>query len=276
LIVHKDIDLMKEAGAVFSRLMHNPQAPNLNDYLDEKGMMVIAEIPVWGKGDPQVIADNPRTKQWLAEMITRDYNHPSIIGWSCGNEIVKHYEYVKTMNDYMRRELDPHRIVTYVSFTAWRKPAKVSNDGVTHSDLAMINMYAPNGPAFTEGIRYVRKEWPEKPVFMAEFGVAQIGVGESAIVPGLEEIWASMAAEPYLIGASLWTFNDYRSGFENTPASGNREWGVVDVNRNLKGAYQQVRRAFSPVAGLTFDSARIILTPRAAGALPSYPLRGYL
>jgi beta-galactosidase/beta-glucuronidase len=63
-LVRRDVDLMKEAGAVFSRLMHSPQAPNLNDYLDEKGLMTIAEIPVWGQGDPQVKPDNPLTKQW--------------------------------------------------------------------------------------------------------------------------------------------------------------------------------------------------------------------
>lgn len=99
-LVRGDVDLMKEAGAVFSRLMHSPQAPNLNDYLDEKGLMTIAEIPVWGHGDPQVVADNPLTKQWLAEMIARDYNHPSIIGWSTGNEIVDHFDYVRSMNDH--------------------------------------------------------------------------------------------------------------------------------------------------------------------------------
>ncbi len=274
-IVRKDVDLMKQSGAVFSRLMHSPQAPNLQDYLDEKGMMIIAEIPVWGKDDPQVLADNPLTKQWLAEMIARDYNHPSIIGWSCGNEIMNNFDYVKTMNDYVRRELDPHRIVTYVSYTAWRQPANASNDGVTHSDLAMINMYSTAGRAFTKGIQYVRKEWPEKPVFMAEFGVAQIGVGEAAVVPRFEEIWAAMATEPYVIGGALWTFNDYRSDYKGTPASGNREWGVVDVDRNLKGAYNQVRRAFSPVVSLGFDDRRIVLTPRAANALPSYTLRGY-
>ncbi|MEY4489971.1 MAG: hypothetical protein RIQ79_2479 [Verrucomicrobiota bacterium] len=274
-LVRKDVDLMKEAGAVFSRLMHSPHAPNLQDYLDEKGLMIIAEIPVWGKDDPQVVANNPLTKQWLAEMIARDYNHPSIIGWSTGNEIENNYDYVRSMNDYVRRELDPHRIVTYVSYTAQRGTANPTNDGVTHSDLAMINVYSTSPKAFSKSIRKVRADWPDKPVFMSEFGVAQIGVGDAAKVPRFAEIWAAIGEEPYVIGGSLWTFNDYRSDYKGTPASGNREWGVVDVNRKPKGAYEEVRRAFAPVKALTFDDRRVVLTPRAAGELPSYTLRGY-
>lgn len=274
-LVRRDVDLMKEAGAVFSRLMHSPQAPNLHDYLDEKGLMIIAEIPVWGKDDPQVVPDNPLTKQWLAEMIARDYNHPSIIGWSTANEIVDNYDYVKSMNDYVRRGLDPHRIVTYVSYTAWRPAANPANDGVTHSDLAALNIYTKSPGGLTKHIRKTRADWPDKPVFIAEFGVEQIGVGDAALVPNFERLWAAIGAEPYVIGGALWTFNDYRSDYEGTPASGNREWGVVEVNRNLKGAYHEVRRAFSPVQSLAFDDRNIVLTPRASGALPSYTLRGY-
>ncbi len=45
--MHTDVDLMKGASAVMSRLMHVPQAPNLLDYLDEKGMLIYCEVPVW-------------------------------------------------------------------------------------------------------------------------------------------------------------------------------------------------------------------------------------
>lgn len=274
-LVRLDVDLMKRAGAVFSRLMHSPQATNLHDYMDEKGLMIIGEIPVWGQGDPQVFADNPLTKQWLAEMIARDYNHPSIIGWSTGNEIVDNFDYVRSMNDHVRRELDPHRIVTYASYTASRHDYNAGNDGVTHSDLAMINVYSGEPGVFLDQIRKVRRDWPEKPVFMSEFGVGQIGLGEKAVIPRFAEIWAALAKEPYVIGGSVWTFNDYRSDYPGTPPSGNREWGVVDVERNLKPAYEEARRMFSPVKSLGFGKRRIVVTPRAVDDLPSYTLRGY-
>ncbi len=61
-LVNPDVDLMKRAGANFSRIAHNPQAPNLLRRLDEKGMLLILEIPIWGD-DPLAVPDNPLT--WL-------------------------------------------------------------------------------------------------------------------------------------------------------------------------------------------------------------------
>ncbi len=274
-LVRRDVDLMKSASAVFSRLMHGPLAPNLLDYMDERGLMVVAEIPVWGQGDPQVFTDNPLTKSWLREMIERDYNHPSIVGWSTGNEIVKHYDYVRTMNDTVRRELDPHRFVGYASYTAFRSDASPATDGVTHSDLAMLNIYSGDAQNFLNLIHTVRRRWPDKPIFMSEFGVGQIGTGGAALVPNFAAIWTALGREPYVIGGALWTFNDYRSNYRGTPASGNREWGVVDVERNLKPAYAEVRQAFAPVRALTFSGDKIRLQPRALNELPSYTLKGY-
>lgn len=274
-LVRRDVDMMKSAGAVFSRLMHSPQAPNLLDYMDERGLMIVAEIPVWGDGDPQVKPDNPLTKQWLREMITRDYNHACIVGWSTGNEIMRNHDYVRSMNDFVRQELDPHRMVSYASYTAYRAESTPQNDGATHSDVLMFNTYTDNPTHYLNRIRLLRGRWPDKPIFLSEFGVKQIGAGDAARVPNLFAIWASFGVEPYVIGGSLWTFNDYRSDYHGTPASGNREWGVVDVNRRPKAAYTEVRRAFAPVRALSFTNGKITLQPRKADDLPSYTLKGY-
>ena len=274
-LVRKDVDLMKQAGAVFSRLMHTPQAPNLLDYLDEKGMMIFAEIPVWGGGDPEMIKDNPRTKQWLAEMVERDYNHPSIVGWSVGNELWGHYAYVASMESYVRKELDPHRLVGYVSNTATNSGYVPSNDPITVSDLAMINSYGGARGTFVSSAPAVRKKWPEKPIFYSEYGTHQIGASLTAKIPQIDAIWAEIAHDPYVIGGALWTFNDYRSDFKGTPASGNREWGVVDVERRPKAAYWQIRKLYSPIRSLTVSGGRVSIEPRHPEDIPSYSVRGY-
>ncbi len=62
---------------------------------------------------------------------------------------------------------------------------------------------------------------------------------------------------------------------KGTPASGNREWGVVDVERHPKAAYYQVRKAFSPVHSLTVVNGRIRIEPRSSAEVPSYTLRDY-
>jgi len=222
-----------------------------------------------------VQADNPRTRQWLAEMVARDYNHPCIIGWSPGNEIAKHFDYVRTMNEYIRTELDPHRLVSYISNTGARPASTPQNDPITFNDIAMINVYAKSGGAFDHVSKTLHGRWPDKPVFFSEYGVSQIGAKPDAVVPGLEDIWEGISGESYVIGGSLWTFNDYRSGFKNTPPSGNREWGVVDVHRNPKTAYQQVRKLYCPVRSLAIADGKIRLEPRSPKEIPCYTLRGY-
>jgi hypothetical protein len=267
-LVQKDIDLMKSAGANFARLMHTPQAPNLLDYLDEKGMMIVAEIPVWGGGDPQVKKDNPLTEQWLTEMINRDYNHPSIIGWSPGNEINGHYNYVHSMLDYIRQNLDSSRLLTYTSNTA----AWVHPDPIDFCDYAQVNSYG----GFTKLIDTVHRQWPDKPIFFSEWGVHQIGASPEAKIPGFEKCWKeTIENHPYVIGLSIWTFNDYRSGMKGTPASGNREWGVVGIDRKPKAAYYQVRKAYSPVHSISIADGKIRIEPRSPDEVPSYALRGY-
>lgn len=275
-LVRKDVDLMKRCSAAMARLMHMAQAPNLLDYLDEKGMLIIEEIPVWGRGDPQVFPGNPRTKQWLRETVERDYNHPCIIGWSPGNELEEHFSYVESMNKYIREELDPHRIVSYVSYTGARKEYGPANDPITCSGLAFINVYGKPHGRFVSVPKTLRERWPDKPVFFSEFGDRQFGAAHDAKIPGLEAIWAEIAREhPYVIGASLWTFNDYRSDHKGTPASGNREWGVVDIHRRPKAAYGQIRKLYAPVRSLRIAEGKVHVEARSQDEIPSYTLRGY-
>ena len=268
-LVHQDVDLMKRAGANFARLMHSPQAPNLLDYLDEKGFMIFAEIPVWGEGDPNMKPGNPLTEQWMQEMIERDYNHPSIIGWSVGNELKQHYDYVDSMIKFTRT-LDPHRLVNYVSFTGSR--SFPTNDPISVCDLLMHNTYGGNNGPLAENLR---SKWPSLPIFFSEFGASQIGTSSNAVIPGMDKRFQPLEKLPYVIGISVWTFNDYRSNYKGTPPSGNREWGVVTVDRQPKPAYWQMRKLFSPVHSLTVSNGVIRVTPRRTDEIPSYALRGY-
>jgi hypothetical protein len=268
-LIRQDVDLMKRAGANFSRIMHSPPAPNLLDYLDEKGYMIFAEIPVWGEGDPNMKPGNPLTEQWLREAIGRDYNHPCIIGWSVGNELKNHYRYVDSMIKFART-LDPHRLLNYVSFTgSYSDP---TNDPISVCDLLMHNTYGANNGRLAENLH---GKWPNVPIFFSEFGATQIGVGTNALIPGMDKRFTALEKLPYVIGVSVWTFNDYRSNYKGTPPSGNREWGVVTVDRQLKPAYWQMRKVFSPVHSLTVSNGVVCVMPRRADEIPSYTLRGY-
>lgn len=271
-LVKSDVDLMKRANGNLTRLMHYPQAPNLLDYLDEKGMMIWCEIPVWGDGDPFVKTnDLSLPRQWMREMIERDYNHPCIIGWSVGNEMGKHFNYASNLMAYTRT-LDPHRMATHVSFTGARKDYNRTNDPITISPVALYNTYSYNSDA----ARILHEKWPEKAIFFSELGLKQFGSGLDARIEGLEALYEKCTVgHPYVIGVSLWTFNDYRSDYHGTPPSGNREWGIVTEDRQPKAAFAQARKLFSPVRSLTVTNGVIQLQPRSPDEVPSFILRGY-
>lgn len=276
-LVRADVDMMKRANGNLSRLMHYPQAPNLLDYLDEKGMMIWCEIPVWGSDDSFLTnKDLSLTRQWMREMIERDYNHPCIIGWSVGNELRNHFNYVSNMMAYTRR-LDPHRIVTHVSNSGSSAGANRTNDPITISPITLYNTYSFNkNVPEKNAATIVHAKWPEKPIFFSEFGMKQFGGGLDARIEGLDEMYRAVTAgNPYVIGVSLWTFNDYRSDYKGTPPSGNREWGIVTEDRQPKAAFTQVRKLFSPVHSLTVTNGVIQLQPRGADEVPSFTLRGY-
>lgn len=85
--VHRnDIQMIKGMGANMIRLAHYPQDPEIYRACDELGIIVWDELP-WCRGGLGNSAWKSNTKRLLSEMITQNYNHPSIVFWSLGNEI---------------------------------------------------------------------------------------------------------------------------------------------------------------------------------------------
>ncbi len=251
-IVKFDIDAMKAMGCNFTRIMHYPQAVNLLDYCDEVGMLLIEEIPVWGKGNPEIIPDNPLTKQWLREMIERDYNHPSIVGWSVANEIADPdlegrqmspnvYNYVKTMIDYVYT-LDSSRLKTYVSYTV----GNAEKIGVDPADLCDIICFNSYGEAANIA-KKCHALWPDKPIFVSEIGKGQVGLypDTAVLAESLQSAIRNLENLDYVVGSSLWTYNDYRSRYPGTPASQNRAWGVYNVWRQPKRSAGQIQSLYA-------------------------------
>lgn len=86
-------ELMKAAGYNAIRCSHNPPSEAFLDACDRLGILVIDEFTdmwEWHK-NPQDYSVFFREwwKKDLADMILRDRNHPSIIMWSIGNEILE-------------------------------------------------------------------------------------------------------------------------------------------------------------------------------------------
>ncbi|WP_194765834.1 glycoside hydrolase family 2 protein [Tamlana sp. I1] len=114
-----DMELIKEMGTNFVRLAHYPQDPEIYKACDELGLLVWDELP-WCRGGLGNAAWKKNTKTMLKEIIEQNYNHPSVIIWSLGNEMywlpdfeggdnTEHMNaYLQELHDYAH-QLDPSR-----------------------------------------------------------------------------------------------------------------------------------------------------------------------
>ena len=84
----KDIQLSMDAGFNGARLHEKVFEPRFIYHCDRMGYTIWGEFPNWGYdyADARVVAEF--TSEWL-EILKRDFNHPSIIGWCPFNEVWK-------------------------------------------------------------------------------------------------------------------------------------------------------------------------------------------
>ena len=83
---------MKDMGVNAIRCSHNPPAPELLNLCDSMGLLVMDEaFDSWMQGKTTYdysIYFKTWAERDLRDMVLRDRNHPSIILWSIGNEVL--------------------------------------------------------------------------------------------------------------------------------------------------------------------------------------------
>lgn len=113
-----DFDLLKELGVNMVRLAHYPHPARAYELADERGLLVWAENGHSNRAAGPADAADRITR----EMIRQNYNHPSIVVWSVGNENA--FTRVARLSALARAE-DPSRPVTYASNTGKRNQKKL-------------------------------------------------------------------------------------------------------------------------------------------------------
>src|SRR4030095_2044042 len=93
--IERQLQLLKAMGVNSIRTSHNPPAPELLDLADKMGFIVMDEaFDIWKiqktKFDYHLDWDEGH-KRDLEDMVLRDRNHPSIIMWSIGNEVIEQW-----------------------------------------------------------------------------------------------------------------------------------------------------------------------------------------
>lgn len=93
--IERQLQILQEMGANAVRSSHNPPAPELLDLCDEMGILVMDEtFDMWRK--KKTAHDYARYfNDWherdMDDLLRRDRNHPSIVMWSIGNEVLEQW-----------------------------------------------------------------------------------------------------------------------------------------------------------------------------------------
>jgi beta-galactosidase len=265
----RQLQIMKAMGVNAVRTSHNPPSPELLDAADRLGLLVMDEaFDMWG----HVKVKNGHGKyfaEWgekdLRDMLRRDRNHPSIIMWSIGNEILEQsdpegWKVAKRLTEICHEE-DRTRPVT-AGFN--QADNAIKNGLAAQVDIPGFNYQARNYERFL-------KEHPDWTIVATETSSAVSSRGvyhlpidkyvkhESLQITSYDVIapeWAyepdvefdALERSPQVLGEFVWTGFDYLG--EPTPYFGWREtpnpkdwparssyFGIVDLAGFPKDRY---------------------------------------
>ena len=189
----QDILIMKQLNINAVRTCHYPNDPLWYSLCDRYGLYVVDEANNESHGmyygETSLAHDPAYTKAHLERikrMVQRDYNHPSVIIWSLGNEAGNGMNFHKGYD--LVKEMDQSRPVHYERA-----------EGGYATDIA-CPMYFD----YESCEKYVtRNPRPAKPLIQCEYAHA---MGNS--MGGLKEYWDLIRKYPNYQGGFIWDFVD--------------------------------------------------------------------
>lgn len=107
--LQRQLEILKIMGVNGIRTSHNPPAPELLDLCDEMGFIVMDEaFDMWKKKKTE-FDYSLNWDEWhqrdIQDMVLRDRNHPSVIVWSIGNEVVEQWDKKDNSGTIITKEL---------------------------------------------------------------------------------------------------------------------------------------------------------------------------
>jgi len=148
--IERQLELLKEMGVNGLRTSHNPPAPELLEIADRMGFIVMDEAFDMWKIEKTKYDYHLDWAEWhkrdLEDMVLRDRNHPSVIIWSIGNEVMEQWNNNPDGGTISRelagivRNLDPTRPVTSACNGVSR-----DNKVLTEGDLDLVGTNYAHG-----------------------------------------------------------------------------------------------------------------------------------
>ena len=246
---HKeDMDFIYEVGATTIRLAHYQHDQYFYDLCDEYGMVVWAEIPYISK---HMANGRENTISQMKELITQNYNHPSIVVWGLSNEITMGgeddpdlLENHHILND-LCHDIDKTRPTTMACITMCSMDAEY----VQIPDVVSYNHYfgwyggdtSMNGPWFDK----FHAKYPNIPIGCSEYGCEALNWHTSNPMQGdyteeyqafyHEELIKQLFTRKYMWATHVWNMFDFGAdaraeGGEN----GQNHKGLMTFDRKYK------------------------------------------
>jgi len=110
MLLKKDIKISMDAGFNGARLHQKVFEPRFLYHADKMGYIVWGEYSNWGMDHNDEAAKLPAMNEWI-EIVERDYNHPSIVGWCPYNETPREASEIQNATVRLTKVLDPTRPV---------------------------------------------------------------------------------------------------------------------------------------------------------------------
>jgi len=210
----RKVALLKASGYNAIRCAHNPPSPAFLDACDRLGMLVIDEAFDCfrhGKnpGDYSLFFEDWWQRD-MSAMVLRDRNHPSVVIWSTGNEIIERNgwsdgaAWARRLADHVRR-LDPTRPVTNAICDVWDDippSGETPEETMTRWDKATAGFAAPLDVV---GYNYLLNRYERD----AAKYPGRVICGTETFPKDAFDYWAATERLSHVIGDFVWTSLDY-------------------------------------------------------------------
>ena len=223
--------LLRRMGVNAIRTAHNQPAPEFLDLCDRLGFLVMDEaFDEWTHGKVEYgyhryFAD--WAQRDLTDFIRRDWNHPSVVLWSLGNEIAEQYAaggdtVLRMLREIAHRE-DPTRPVT-----TGNDHIAADDGAATPAFLDLLDVVGYNyvdrwherRELYAEEDRHAHPDWKmigtESASVWGTRGEYSLGDDTARVRPtyttGMiraEQLWRWVALHDYFAGDFMWTGIDY-------------------------------------------------------------------
>jgi len=190
----EDLRLMKRFNINAIRTSHYPDDPRLYDLCDSLGFYLCAEANQEAHGfwyNDTSVAKRPLFARQIMERnqhnVSLNYNHPSIILWSLGNETVDGENFAAAFS--------------WIKSQDKSRPIQFEQAGDGDNTEIRCPMYV--SPSWCEWYAQDGASNHQKPLILCEYSHA---MGNSS--GGLKEYWDAVRAEPRFQGGFIWDFVD--------------------------------------------------------------------